>query len=177
VMTRSVLRAELLRSGCLNEALQATNSLMWEDLVATEAFITVFTARYEPDLRVLHFANAGHPPALLRHPNGSIEELTCDGMPLGILPSPTYEQARRVLDADDVVLIFSDGVVEASAPDGVAFGMDRLRDLLAGSGDISAADLVARVLAEVAEFQAAGVQEDDITVMALRVATDPRRFR
>ena len=177
VMARSVLRAELLRSGSLNDALHATNSVMWEDLVATEAFITVFAARYEPDLRVLHYANAGHHPALLRHADGSIEELTCDGMPLGILPAPPYELATQGLDAGDLVLIFTDGVVEASAPDGANYGIDRLRDLIVESGELSAADLVARVLAEVAEFQAAGVQDDDITVMALRVASDAGRLR
>jgi hypothetical protein len=46
VMTRSVLRAELLRFGSLSDALRATNSVMWDDLVATEAFITVFAAQY-----------------------------------------------------------------------------------------------------------------------------------
>jgi serine phosphatase RsbU (regulator of sigma subunit) len=67
-------------------------------------------------------------------------------------------------------------VVEAFAPDGAAYGIGRLQNLLAGSADLSASDVVARVLAEVAEFQAAGVQDDDITVMALRVASDPRRL-
>ena len=83
VMARSVFRAELRHASSLAAALQATNTVMWDDLVATETFITAFVARYQPHTRVLQYADAGHQPALLRHTDGSIEELTSDGLPLG----------------------------------------------------------------------------------------------
>ena len=170
VMARSVFRAELRHSASLAAALQATNSVMWEDLVATETFITVFVTRYQPDTRVLQYANAGHQPALLRHINGSIEELTGEGLPLGILTSPPYEVCSRRLAVGDAVLIFSDGVVEASAPDGAAYGIGRLKSLFGRYGNASPADVVAKVLAEVAGLQEANVQDDDITVVVLRVS-------
>ena len=171
VMARSVFRAELRHATSLAAALQATNMVMWDDLVATEAFITVFVARYQPETRILHYANAGHPPALLRHTDGSIEELTGDGLPLGILTTPSYELSSRQLDHGDAVLIFSDGVVEASAPDGGAYGIGRLKTLFQSHGDASPADVVAKVLAEVAEFEEATIQNDDITVVVLHVSS------
>ena len=76
VMARSAFRAELRHAPSLAAALHATNTVIWDDLVATETFITLFVARYQPDTRVLQYADAGHQPALLRHTNGSIEELT-----------------------------------------------------------------------------------------------------
>ena len=142
-------------SASLSEALQATNAVMWDDLVATEAFITVFAARYEPQTRCLHYVNAGHQPALLHRADGSTEELTSDGMPFGIVPSPGYTERTRSLTPGDVVLIFSDGVVEASSPDGVAYGLEGLLALLT-QGTRSAADLVTRVLADLAAVQGTG---------------------
>jgi phosphoserine phosphatase RsbU/P len=170
-MTRSVLRAELRRLGSLSEALQETNAVMWDDLVATECFITVFAARYEPQNRCLHYVNAGHPPALLHGGDGSSDELTSGGMPFGIVPSPNYEESSRQLEPGDVVLMFSDGVVEASSPDGVAYGLGGLSALVA-EGTRSASDLVARVLDDLTAFQGSGVQHDDITVVALHVTED-----
>jgi sigma-B regulation protein RsbU (phosphoserine phosphatase) len=170
VMARSVLRAELRHSASLAAALQATDSVMWDDLVATETFITVFVTRYQPDTRMLQFANAGHQPALLRHADGSVEELTGDGLPLGILTSAPYELCRRQLAVGDAVLIFSDGVVEASAPDGAPYGIGRLKALLGKYGNGPPADVVAKVLADVADFQEGSTQDDDMTVVVLDVA-------
>ena len=167
-MTRSVLRAELRRLGSLSEALSATNAVMWDDLVATEAFITVFAARYEPQTRCLQYVNAGHQPALLHRADGSAGELNSDGMPFGILPSPGYEESTRQLAPGDVVLMFSDGVVEATSPDGVPYGTGGLQALLA-QGTRSASDLLTRVLSDLDDFQGSGVQDDDITVVALHV--------
>ena len=167
-MTRSVLRAELRRLGSLSEALQATNAVMWDDLVATEAFITVFAARYEPHTRSLSYVNAGHQPALLHRADGSADELKSDGMPFGIVPSPSYQESTRQLAPGDAVLMFSDGVVEATSPEGVPYGTSGLQALLA-LGTRSASNLVTRVLADLTAFQDSGVQDDDITIVALHV--------
>ena len=171
-MTRSVLRAELRRLASLSEALLATNTVMWDDLIATECFITVFAARYEPQTRCLNYVNAGHQPALLHRADGSAGELNSDGMPFGIVPSPGYEERTQQLAPGDVVLMFSDGVVEATSPDGVPYGTGGLHELLA-QGTRSASDLLTRVLSDLDDFQGSGVQDDDITVVALHV-TDKR---
>ena len=68
------------------------------------------------------------------------------------------------------MLILSDGVVEASAPDGGVYGVGRLKTLFGRCGEASAAEIVANVLAEVAEFQEATIQDDDITVVVLHVS-------
>jgi serine phosphatase RsbU (regulator of sigma subunit) len=167
-MTRSALRAELRRRGSLSEALQATNAVMWDDLVATEAFITVFAARYEPETRGLTYVNAGHQPALLHRADGSADELNSEGMPFGIVPSPEYEENTRQLAPGDVVLMFSDGVVEASSPDGLPYGTAGLQAVIAHVTR-SASDLVTRVLADLADFQGSCMQQDDVTVVALQV--------
>jgi serine phosphatase RsbU (regulator of sigma subunit) len=168
-MTRSALRAELRRRGSLSEALVATNTVMWDDLVATEAFITVFAARYEPRARCLHYVNAGHQPALLHRADGSTGELSSDGMPLGIVPAPDYHASTLQLGPGDVVLMFSDGVVEATSPGGLAYGVGRLSAVIAQYAG-SAPELVTQVLADLATFQNSETQRDDITLVALQVS-------
>ena len=173
-MTRSVLRAELRRMDSLVESLAATNAVMWDDLVATEIFITAFAARYDQRTRQLRYVNAGHQPALLRRRDGSVVELTSEGMPLGILETPEYEERVVQLENGDTVLVFSDGVVEAVAPDGTSLGSPRLQERMAAAAiaEHSADDVVSTVLDLVSRFRDTEVQDDDITVVALHLADD-----
>jgi serine phosphatase RsbU (regulator of sigma subunit) len=176
-MTRSVLRAELRSKESLADAVTATNAVMWDDLVATEAFITLFAVRYDPRSRRLSFVNGGHHPAMLRHRNGEITDLSSDGMPFGLLPMPPYEERARYLAPGEIVLIFSDGVIESCAPDGAEFGSMRLRALVAEAGGGSAEALVERVVADLTSFHGPGPQEDDITLLALCVTDDDCRHK
>ncbi|MDX6309460.1 MAG: hypothetical protein QOI06_2506 [Nocardioidaceae bacterium] len=174
-MTRSVLRAELRGTASLPGAIAATNSVMWADLVATAAFITIFVVRYDPTTRRLSYVNGGHHPALLRHPDGSVEDLDCDGMPLGLLPDPPYEEGSRMLEPGSTVVIFSDGIVEGQSPEGVMYGTSRLREIITTKGEGPAADLVTCVLDDLQRFQAGATQDDDVTLVVLRV--DPNEER
>jgi serine phosphatase RsbU (regulator of sigma subunit) len=168
-MTRSVLRAELREAPSLPAAFASTNTVMWDDLVATGVFITLFAVRYHPRTRRLTYVNGGHHPALLRHPDGSVDELDCDGMPLGLLPDPPYEERTEDLEAGALVVIFSDGIVEARAPDGAMYGSARLRELVASAGSGSAEHLVGSVLGDLDDFRSGTAQDDDVTLVVLRV--------
>jgi serine phosphatase RsbU (regulator of sigma subunit) len=168
-MTRSVLRAELRGPRSLPAALASTNAVMWDDLVATAVFITLFAVQYESASRRLRYVNCGHHPALLRHPDGSVEELDSDGMPLGLLPDPPYEEGEQVLEPGALVMIFSDGIVEARDPDATMYGTARLLELVAKAGNGSAEDLVTSVLDDLDHFRAGAAQDDDVTLVVLRV--------
>ena len=129
-MTRIALRAELNGAQTLSAALAATNSVMWDDLLATSVFITLLAVRYDPETREIRCVNGGHHPALVRHPSGQVEELTCRGMALGLVPETSYVEETEVLEPGALIVMFSDGVVEARAPDDGLYGTTRLRDLV-----------------------------------------------
>jgi sigma-B regulation protein RsbU (phosphoserine phosphatase) len=112
---------------------------------------------------------------MLRRRGGEITDLSSDGMPFGLLPAPVYEEQACYLAPGELVLIFSDGVIEACAPDGAEFGTTRLRALVADAGGVSAEALVERVLADLTSFHGPGPQDDDITVLALRATDDDLR--
>ena len=166
---RGALRSELFRSASLADALVAANQVMWDDLVATEAFITLFVTRYEPHTQLLHYVNAGHQPALLCHADGSTEELDSDGVPIGILEDASFEQQTRQLAPGDVVLVVSDGVVETVAPDGSFFGADGVEAVLRRCRARPSTETVAALLAALAERRGEHPQADDVTVVGLRV--------
>lgn len=166
-MTRSVLRAEFHNSASLTAALTATNATMWEDLLATGLFITVFALTFDPDSGRVRFVNGGHHPALLRHPDGRVEELDSEGMPIGLLPDPGYEDGEAVPEPGSVLLLFSDGVVETRAPDGRLFGTPRLVEFLREEG--THPHLVDGLLAELEKYRAGAPQQDDVTVVEVRI--------
>ncbi|MCA9295175.1 MAG: serine/threonine-protein phosphatase, partial [Phycisphaerales bacterium] len=94
-------------------------------LFATGACIMI-----DPSSGELHWVNAGHPPALVRTTDGTIRELETTCMLLGVLPSQEFEPDEQcmVIKPGDVVIAYTDGVIEARSPDGEQFGLNRLRD-------------------------------------------------
>jgi serine phosphatase RsbU (regulator of sigma subunit) len=89
-------------------------------------------------------------------------------MPLGLIPSMSYEEKEVELDAGEGVLFYSDGLVEAHNPEGEMFGFPRLRELVAEHA-AEERSLEEALLEELHSFVGEGwEQEDDITLLTLR---------
>ncbi len=138
VMTsaRSMLRAvtQALGSSSPGDVLGRVNDPLVTD-IPPNMFVTCFYSILDPKSGRLRYANAGHDMAYLRRHNGDAEKLRARGMPLGLVPGMGYEEKERVLDAGEVALFYSDGLVEAHDPKGRVFGFPRLRSLIAERGD------------------------------------------
>jgi serine phosphatase RsbU (regulator of sigma subunit) len=130
-------------------------------------FVTCFYCILDPESGLLSYANAGHDLPYLWH-GGDAEELRARGMPLGLMPAMRYEQKEVVLDVEESVLFYSDGLVEAHDPKGEMFGFPRLRALVAKHDD-EERSLVDSLLEDLYSFVGEGwEQEDDITLLTLR---------
>ena len=130
-------------------------------------FVTCFYAILDPRSGTLRYANAGHDLPYL-HRNGKAEELKARGMPLGLMPKMGYEEKEIVLEAGELTLLYSDGLVEAHDPRGEMFGFPRLRELVAEHAP-EEASLGDFLLRELHTFTGEGwEQEDDITLLTLR---------
>jgi serine phosphatase RsbU (regulator of sigma subunit) len=165
--TRSMLRAvaQALGSSSPREVLGRVNDSLVTD-IPPNMFVTCFYAILEPESGSLTYANAGHDLPYL-HRNGDAEELRARGMPLGLMPSMSYEEKEMVLDAEESVLFYSDGLVEAHDPDGEMFGFPRLRALVEKHGEEGS--LGEFLMEELYSFVGEGwEQEDDITLLTLR---------
>jgi len=120
-----------------------------------------------------HFevASAGMPPLLVRRGvSGSVEEVLLPGVPLGTLPDPTYPVRKISVASGDVVLVISDGVVEALDSDDEPFGYERAAAHLAGLAGATAEEVVAEVLDAVMAFAGDVPLQDDVTILAMVIA-------
>ena len=143
-------------------------ALLDEALTAhpTDRFCTLVVARLtrEGDDWVLVGSAGGHPLPLVRRPDGTTTELGRHGSLVGILPRPSFESFRHVL-SDDMLVFFTDGVVEARR-DRVLYGDERLAELVAGGPD-DVHRLTEAIVESVLTYQD-GIAEDDIAVLAVR---------
>lgn len=163
--TRSLLRVLAEHSDAPGEVLAEANARLCPTMPA-KMFVTCFYAILDPATGRLGYANAGH-DVPYRRSAGGISELRATGMPLGLLPGMTYAEGEVTLAAGDSVLFYSDGIVEAHAPDRTMFGLPRLQALLAEPTE--AAALIPDLLRQLAAFTGAGwEQEDDLTLVTLQ---------
>ena len=135
----------------------------------TNMFATVFLASIEPYSGELVYVNAGHEPALVVSPDGTVEELRPTGPALGMMPDSPFRAVTRTLEKGQSLFAFTDGLVEAHSPTGEVYGGERLRELVRGQGNASASDLVRAVLAAQETFARHADPHDDLTMLAARL--------
>lgn len=165
-MARSLLRSAIARGATPAEALAQANDVLSADN-PTMMFATAFVGILDLDSGRLSFANAGHNPPLLQQRDGRQDWLRgTSGIALGVMEDSDYTSREITLQESDTLLLYSDGVTEALAPDGSFYGETRLSALAAAVQQDPAA-LVAALFADVADFEQEEPQADDITVLCL----------
>ncbi len=163
--TRSILRAAAERLISPGDVLERTNDVLHPE-IPSKMFVTCFYALLDPATGHLCYANAGHDVPYC-YTAGGIVELRARGMPLGLMPGMSYEEKETTLEANDYVLLYSDGLVEAHDPKRKMFGFPRLQELLVTHAD--GATLKDFLLDQLASFTGVGwEQEDDITLVTLQ---------
>ncbi|WP_257643805.1 PP2C family protein-serine/threonine phosphatase, partial [Staphylococcus haemolyticus] len=124
-MVRAV--AQALGSSSPGEVLSRVNETLMAR-IPPNMFVTCFYVILDPGRGSLRYANAGHDLPYL-HRNSAAEELRARGTPLGLMSGMSYEEKEIMLDAGEVALFYSDGLVEAHDPKGEMFGFPRLQEL------------------------------------------------
>jgi sigma-B regulation protein RsbU (phosphoserine phosphatase) len=131
-------------------------------------FTTAVLSEYNPTLRRLTYVNAGHNAPILRRANGTLESLDAGGLPLGIQSDGSYETATLELKAEDALIFFTDGVVEAFNESGEEFGNARWLSAIRNLPDWDASQSLQFLMKRVDEFVGATRQSDDITCLVFR---------
>jgi sigma-B regulation protein RsbU (phosphoserine phosphatase) len=168
-MLQASLRTQAPTTRSTAEILRNINALVYRS-TATEQFATFFLARVEESRLRLTYSNAGHNFPLVFRRGGGREALERGGTVVGILETAEFEEAEIALQPGDRVVLYTDGISEAT-PDGTTlFGEDRLCALVESlPPDTSARDTTAAILAGVRAFLGDTEPGDDMTVLALRV--------
>jgi serine phosphatase RsbU (regulator of sigma subunit) len=134
--------------------------------IVTGKFITMAYLALHPTGR-LACASAGHPAPRLVQEDGTVEELSCGGLALGIDGGQVYEQLDAMLAPGAAVVLYTDGVVEARSG-GELYGVERLDACLSGRAGLPAQALAAAVLADCRAFAGGELRDDCAIVVARR---------
>jgi phosphoserine phosphatase RsbU/P len=144
------------------------NALLCRNMTS-DRFITFFYAQLDGPTRLFRYASAGHNPPFLLHRDGTHRRLREGGGVLGVFPNQKFDLGSAQLAPGDRVILFTDGVTEASNPEGEEYGEARLLGLLEQHRASSAGELQKRILNASAAFSL-GHSHDDVTLMVLAVS-------
>lgn len=163
----SLLRAQASTTGNLAELVQAMNDELLA-LSPEKKFCSLFYGVYDDATRWFEYVNAGHNPPLLLTAEGA-QWLESTGLPLGLFPEVGHQPRSLVLQPGGMLLVYSDGVVDARNGRGDAFGRDRLASALFREFQSDADRALARVVTDLRDFEGGTLLEDDQTLLLLRV--------
>lgn len=147
------------------------NNEIVHEVGPTGMFITAVLVRIDPDTNKLSLSSAGHNPTMIyRAATGKVEQVDSHGPPLGVMGGIDYEDYEGDFDSGDVLLLYTDGITEATDSDLEMFGEDRLEALLGTHAvDGSAQEILDATLKDLAEFTGCERHEDDVSLMVVKV--------
>nr|MBN2276453.1 PP2C family protein-serine/threonine phosphatase [candidate division Zixibacteria bacterium] len=163
-LTRNIMEPSLILSGVNRELLKNIKKGM---------FVTMFFGLLNKTTGEFTFASAGHNPLIkMNSRTGKIEQLKTKGFPLGMMPAEAFdkriEKGRIMLQNDDWLVQYTDGINEAVNPGGEEFGMDRFTGILKENMSAYPADLIERTMNRHEAFVGTADQFDDITLMVMK---------
>lgn len=172
-VTRSIIRASASQTATPAECLTQVNRLVAED-AAQGMFVTVFYAQLDPRTGALTYVNAGHnPPWLYCAEQERWLELTRTGIAVGLLDAAEMKQATVQLNSGDILLLYTDGLTDATNVAGERFGVEGIRQALQSQLTASAAEMAETLEAAVNDFRQTQLLFDDITVMIVKRISPP----
>jgi serine phosphatase RsbU (regulator of sigma subunit) len=136
-------------------------------------FITLWYGVFDPKTGVLTYVNAGHMPPLLLRNDGTCERLTAGGIALGMFDHSTYSTGQVIIQPDELVAIYSDGITEAENPAGKPFDDAGLESVLTAHRHDNLSSIGAAVVRAVEQYTADTRLADDLTILLLRHCTTP----
>jgi sigma-B regulation protein RsbU (phosphoserine phosphatase) len=163
----AAIHAQVAAKSTLAETVKSVNQYL-ADNTPTNRFVTLFIAELDPATGKLFFINAGHNPPLMGRADGRVEQLASGGFPLGILPTAEYEIGETDLQPNDALVIYSDGVSEASNLKGEEFGMERLTSVIRENLKRSASGLRDKIESSLSTFTQSTPAGDDITLVIVK---------
>ena len=173
---RAHFRALAQANADVGRILTLANRVITAD-VEDDRFITLLLARLDPATHSLVYSSAGHPPAYVLDATGAVRtHLTSLDGPLGVDPANSFLASSPIpLEPGDIVLLLTDGLLDAFSPDETPFGIDRTLDIVRSHRSQPAQEIVAALYAAARDSCAGQSQVDDITAVVLKVNEGDRK--
>ncbi len=167
---RGIIRSFASMTDDLAEIVQKTNDLFWVDAHEASMFATLWIGIYDPSTQRLTYCTQGHPPGLL-HRSNAIQELQTGGIAVGAQQLDTIAIKTVQLQAKDLVVLYTDGIIEAHNSNAQLFGKKQLKEFLLKKSWTSAKQLTDQLLEEIHLFVQGTPQHDDMALIVLRITS------
>ncbi|NCA10948.1 response regulator [bacterium] len=166
----AAVRALALTHHGVEQILGLANQILTDGL-ADGRFITMLLASVDCRTRTLAYASAGHPTGLLLDADGATKgRLGSTGFPLALFPEARYQAGGPLpLERGDLLVLYSDGIIDAGAAQGDAFRLPRLVDAIRSVRQLSARQIVEHVHAAVLDHCGETPLDDDMTLVVAKV--------
>ena len=145
-------------------------NLLFNHNIRINNFVTLFIARFDSQSHELTYSNAGHNPPLLLRAKPEEGQLPVwllpNGAAIGLVEEVEYKTDTVALQPGDTLLLYTDGVSEATNTAGEEFGRERLADLVKRGSSQTAQEIIASVRRGLEDFSQGQVPGDDMTILA-----------
>jgi len=149
------------------------NYLLWESIERNQ-YVTAFYGTLDTQNRTLSYANAGHNPPLLLDGKGNSRFVERGGLPLGMFRDTRYHQYYLTFEPGDVLMLYTDGVTEATNTLGEEFGRERLAAAVKEAAGLPARELIAKVQDQVLRWTDGKGASDDITFFVIKALRESK---
>lgn len=167
-VSRTLIRATGIRGVSPAECMTYSNGLLAKES-ANGMFVTVFYGIFNIRTGEMTYTNAGHNPPYLMKTDGSVTALPLSkDIAAGVIDDYQYQEETIHMDHGDTLMLYTDGVTEATDLDYNVYGEERVEQLLGGLTKASCQQIIDTVRADVKTFVGEAEQSDDITLLAVR---------
>lgn len=164
---RALLRTSVRGTPPLEGVVAQVNQLLAES-IGLPAFVTSVYGVLDPRTGAFAYANCGHNAPLLLRATGEVQLLQSSGPCLGVFEGATYTPREVVVEPGDLLVLYTDGVVELEREDGSEFGVDRLSALAQQVRSRPASEIVHATAAATRAFAGTDAYQDDFTLLVVR---------
>lgn len=167
---RAAVRAHQDSDYLPSQLVHRVNQILYEDLYQAEQFISMVYLQYIRTRQMIQFTNAGHPPPLMwRAAEKRFELLSTDDQLLGIEQRTVFHEKKMVVGSGDVIVLYTDGVLETQNPEGMRFGEEGLKRVVTDCIHSSAQQICDVLVESVAAFADPNSVKDDVTALVIKV--------
>lgn len=165
---RAFLRAEIRNNYAIRTIFSKVNNLLKEGLQPHQ-FVTAFYGVLDLKRQRLTYSNAGHQPPILLRSGEPQSYLSSGGTVLGVFEDTTYQEGFIDLVPGDILVLYTDGVVEAEDGAGEMYGRERLEQSVQAHADLGAGELCEAAYAKLLHFTGGRRLPDDTTIMVAKI--------
>ena len=135
--------------------------------------MTLLFVRIDLSSGTIQHVNAGHPSGYVLNQSGDVKAVLGSGSPpLAIVSDSDFPVSDPIeLAPDDLIVLVTDGVLEARSPDNVMFGKQRMLDIVRANREQESKEIIESLQGAVCEFTGSGKLEDDSTIVVIKVET------